>query len=80
MAERIKAFISVTTEHMEPEEIRDTLVKDCKPEEIYFVTGEYDYILKISVDDMNELKEMVSKLRKHSWIKKTNTSIILKQL
>lgn len=80
MAERIQAFINVTTEHMEPEEIHDMLVKDCKPEEIYFVTGEYDYILKVSVDDMNDLKEMVSKLRRYRWVKKTNTSIILKQL
>ena len=38
MSERIQAFISITTEHMEPEEIHEVLFKDCKPEEAYFVT------------------------------------------
>ncbi|WEU39935.1 MAG: Lrp/AsnC ligand binding domain-containing protein [Candidatus Odinarchaeum yellowstonii] len=80
MSEKIQAFINITTEHMEPEEIHETLFKDCKPEEAYFVTGDYDYILKVSVNDMNELKEMVSKLRKYRWVKRTNTSIILKEL
>ncbi|MEM2109917.1 MAG: Lrp/AsnC ligand binding domain-containing protein [Candidatus Odinarchaeota archaeon] len=80
MTEKIGAFINITTEHMEPDEILDIIVREINPEEIYFVTGDYDYILKVNVSEMNELRDLVSRLRKFTWIKKTNTSIILRKL
>ena len=80
MEEKISAFISITTEHMQPEEIQTLILKTINPSEVYFVTGDYDYIMRVLVDNMESLREMVSKLREFKWIKKTNTSIILKQL
>ncbi|MHA1409049.1 MAG: Lrp/AsnC family transcriptional regulator [Candidatus Odinarchaeia archaeon] len=80
MSEKISAFISITTEHMQPEEIQDRLIETVNPIEIYFVTGDYDYIMKVTVEDMDSLREKVSKLRELNWIKKTNTSIILRKL
>ena len=80
MSEKISAFISITTEHMQPEEIQNLIFKKIDPVEIYFVTGDYDYIMRVNVDSMEVLRSMVSKLRDFEWIKKTNTSIILKKL
>ena len=62
MSEKISAFISITTEHMQPEEIQDQLIETVNPIEIYFVTGDYDYIMKVTVEDMDSLREKVSKL------------------
>lgn len=80
MEEKISAFISLTTEHMQPEEIQDIIIKEVNPEETYFVTGDYDYVMKVNVSDMDQLRGLVSKLRDFKWVKKTNTSIILKKL
>ncbi len=80
MEDKITAFISITTEHTTPENIRDQLLKVARVEWLYFVTGDYDYIMKIACKDMDELKTAVVDIRKIKGVKISNTSIILRKL
>lgn len=80
MEDKITAFISITTEYTTPENIRDQLLKVARVEWLYFVTGDYDYIMKIACKDMDELKTAVVDIRKIKGVKISNTSIILRKL
>jgi DNA-binding Lrp family transcriptional regulator len=59
LEKEISAFISITTEHMQPEEIQQIIYDKIKPSELYFVTGDYDYIMRVTVDAMEKLRELI---------------------
>lgn len=45
--------------------------------EAYIIYGEFDIILKVKVNNLPELTELVMKLRRREGIKKTSTLITL---
>lgn len=60
---------------------RETILKFTEVIECYHIAGEYDYILKVLVNDTNELEEFLSnKLKTIKGVYKSNTLIILKDL
>ncbi|MGI6205858.1 MAG: Lrp/AsnC family transcriptional regulator [Anaerovoracaceae bacterium] len=52
---------------------------DSEPEilECHYITGEYDYMLKVVTKDTTSLEQIMNRIRSFSGIKRTQTNVIL---
>jgi len=48
-------------------------------EKISIVTGDYDIVVKVNVNNVGQLHKLTSQLRKVDGVEKTNTQIIEKE-
>lgn len=73
------AFVNIFVESPEMENVVADLIKLENLEELYEVTGEFDIVCLISVEDIEEFRDILkNKIMKIKGIKSTVTSIVLK--
>lgn len=79
---RLLAYIFVSIDRTENiEEFRDDIVKFNSVLECHHVVGEYDYLLKVIVEDTKSLEHFLSDvLKKVNGVVKSNTVIVLSTL
>jgi Lrp/AsnC family leucine-responsive transcriptional regulator len=77
-------FIHIMLAHHRPDSIKrfpDRIRKMPEVLECHFLTGEFDYLLKIVVADHEELEKFLfEKLMKVSGVDRTRTSIVVKEV
>jgi DNA-binding Lrp family transcriptional regulator len=77
-------FIHIMLAHHRPDAIRrfpDRIMKMPEVLECHFLTGEFDYLLKVVVADHEELEKFLfERLMKVSGVDRTRTSIVVKEV
>jgi Lrp/AsnC family transcriptional regulator, leucine-responsive regulatory protein len=77
-------FIHIMLAHHRPDAIRrfpDRIKKMPEVLECHFLTGEFDYLLKVVVADHEELEKFLfERLMKVSGVDRTRTSIVVKEV
>ncbi len=78
----LTCFISLQIKHLYKEEEYDLIEKDLKQldeiEEIYFLTGKIDYLIKVNIKDIDEFKEFfMAKLSKVKLIERVETFVVV---
>lgn len=77
-------FVHIMLAHHRPDAIKrfpDRVRKMPEVLECHFVTGEFDYLLKVVVADHDELQKFLfEKLLKVSGVDRTRTSIVVKEV
>jgi DNA-binding Lrp family transcriptional regulator len=77
-------FVHVMLAHHRPNDIKrfpDRIRKMPEVLECHFLTGEFDYLLKVVVADHDELQKFLfEKLLKVSGVDRTRTSIVVKEV
>ncbi|MHA1238296.1 MAG: Lrp/AsnC ligand binding domain-containing protein [Candidatus Odinarchaeia archaeon] len=78
--DKVRVLVSVSVTSI-PKEDAVKFLKEIKGlKKMYFVTGEYDYVILLECENMDELKKTVSEIRKFKGIKSTKTCIILEEI
>jgi Lrp/AsnC family leucine-responsive transcriptional regulator len=76
---KLQAFIFVALNHAgQVESFRKTIIQHCSVLEVHHITGEYDYLLKVLVEDTKGLEDFLSlNLKKIPGVARSNTHIVL---
>ena len=70
------AFVLISTEIGAEKEVLEQLKKVEEVEEAYIVYGVYDVVVKVSVSDIDQLRDIItSKIRKMGKVRSTLTMI-----
>ncbi|MCR4600574.1 MAG: Lrp/AsnC family transcriptional regulator [Clostridia bacterium] len=78
MGKDLSVFISIGLESTSDTEAFLKFVSE--EEEIlecYYITGEYDYLLKVTTSNTHTLEEIMNKIKSFHGIKRTQTNVIL---
>lgn len=78
----LTCFISVQIKHLYKQEAFIQIEKQLKQleeiEEIYFLTGKIDYLIKVNIKDIDEFKEFfMAKLSKVKYIDRVETFVVV---
>lgn len=74
----ILAFIEIKALPNFEDEILDTLSSFDEITEVYWVTGDFDLIVKLVVEDIKEFTEVIRKIRKMKGVVDTRSAIVVK--
>ena len=78
IGKNILAFVEIKASPNYEDEILDTLSSFEEITEVYWVTGDFDLIIKIVVEDIKEFTEVIKKIRKMRGIVDTRSAIVVK--
>lgn len=78
IGKNLSAFIEIKSLPMYEDDILDTLSLFDEIIEIYWVTGDIDFIIKLIVKDIKEFTKIMEKIRKIKGIVDTRSAIIAK--
>jgi anthranilate phosphoribosyltransferase len=74
------AFMQMVVEPGKEEEIKEKLMHldylSCKVEEAYMTYGEFDVVIKVTSDSVENINHFVMKIREVEGIKRTVTSLV----
>ena len=78
----LTCFISLQIKHLHRQEAYDRIEEHLKQlheiEEIYFLTGNIDYLLKVNIKDIDEFREFfIAKLSKVPMIERAETFVVV---
>jgi Lrp/AsnC family leucine-responsive transcriptional regulator len=76
---KLLAFIFVALDHDgQVENFRKAIIRYRSVLEVHHITGEYDYLIKVLVEDAKSLEDFLSqKLKKIAGVTRSNTHIVL---
>jgi DNA-binding Lrp family transcriptional regulator len=75
------AFVELFCEgSVAPTRIRDAMVGLPEVVAAYTVTGEADALLHLAVADTNHLEEVLERIRRHEFVAKTRSTVVLSRL
>jgi Lrp/AsnC family transcriptional regulator for asnA, asnC and gidA len=78
IGKNILAFVEIKALPNYEDEILDTLSSFEEITEIYWVTGDFDLIIKLIVGDIKEFTEVIKKIRKMKGVVDTRSAIVVK--
>lgn len=79
MADRVLAFVDLFVDAPLMDEVISSLKEIKNAVQIYEVTGEFDVIVLVNVNDIEEFRDLLkNRIMKINGIKSTVTSIVLK--
>jgi len=78
----LTCFISLQIKHLHRKEAYDRIEEHLKQldeiEEIYFLTGNIDYLIKVNIKDIDEFREFfIAKLSKVQMIERAETFVVV---
>lgn len=78
----LTCFISLQIKHLHQKEAYDRIEEHLKQldeiEEIYFLTGNIDYLIKVNIKDIDEFREFfIAKLSKVEMIERAETFVVV---
>lgn len=78
----LTCFISLQIKHLHRQEAYDRIEEHLKQleeiEEIYFLTGNIDYLIKVNIKDIDEFREFfIAKLSKVQMIERAETFVVV---
>ncbi len=76
----ISAYILIETEHRNSDKIVKELRKIEDVTKISVIAGEYDIVVRVEANTLNNINKVTNKIRSISNIKSTNTHIIEKEI
>jgi len=78
MPRDVRVFLNLFVESKELERVTENLVKLPEVTDVFEVTGEYDIICMLTVENMLEFRELLkNKVLKISGVKSTVSSVVL---
>ena len=78
MPKDVRVFLNLFVESRELENVTESLVKLREVTDVYEVTGEYDVVVQLKVDNILEFRELLkNKVLKINGVKSTVSSVVL---
>ena len=78
VGKNVSAFVEIKIQPNYEDEVLDTLSSFDEITEIYWVTGDFDLIVKLVVGDIKEFMETIKKIRKTEGVVDTRSAIVVK--
>jgi len=78
IGKNILAFVEIKALPNYEDEILDALSSFDEITEVYWVTGDFDLIIKLVVEDIREFTEVIKKIRKMRGVVDTRSAIVVK--
>lgn len=78
IGKNISAFVEIKAQPNYEDEVLDALSSFDEITEVYWVTGDFDLIVKLVVEDIKEFMEVIKKIRKMKGVIDTRSAIIVK--
>ncbi len=78
IGKKIFAFIEIKTSPNHENEILETLSSFDEITEVYLVTGDFDLIVKLVVEDIKEFTDVIEKIRGMKGVIDTRSAVIIK--
>jgi Lrp/AsnC family transcriptional regulator for asnA, asnC and gidA len=78
IGKNLSAFVEIKTLPNYEDEILDALSSFDEITEVYWVTGDFDLIVKLVVGDIKEFTEIIKKIRRMKGIVDTRSAIVVK--
>ncbi len=78
--DRIVAFISVRIGGKLSGEIKRKFMSYDKIKEIYFVTGEYDVLMKAECSNLEDLRNLINEIRGMDEVESTYTHVVIEEI
>ena len=77
--DKVVAFILLVTDSSSTQQIyKDVLAMD-KVKEVHMIYGDYDLIIKVELDNLQEMTSFMMQMRKEFAVKKSSTLITLSE-
>jgi len=78
IGKKISAFIEIKTSPNYEQRILDLLSSMEEITEVYLVTGDFDLIVKLVVEDIKEFTQVIEKIRQFKGVVDTRSAIVIK--
>ena len=78
MPKDVRVFLNLFVESRELERVTESLVKIPEVTDVFEVTGEYDIVVMLKVENILAFRELLkNKVLKIGWVKSTVSSVVL---
>lgn len=78
-SDKVVSFILLVTDSSSTQQIYQDVKAMDKVKEVHMIYGDYDLIIKVELDNLQEMTSFMMKLRKKFAVKKSSTLITLSE-
>lgn len=76
----LEAFIAVSVRPSSTTELKRTFAANERIKEVFYVTGEFDFLMRVEAANTFELAKIIEGLRSREGVENTVTFIVLEKL
>jgi len=80
VVDMLEAFIAVSVRPSNTAELKKTFSASDKVKEVFYVTGEFDFLMRVEAANTFELARIIEILRSQEGVENTVTFIVLEKL